>query len=127
MTEDIINICGKDVHLAYCFATEIAFKDLTGEDITDFMIEVGANVNKEQPHMPDIRKTIFAIIAAAIAYSQAKGVDAEISDKDIMNNASPRELAEALGMVALLRSQFYYIPAGEPDGKKDDRGNQKND
>ena len=57
--------------LAYCFATEIAYKDLIDEDIADFMQEAVTAISGETPRMPDIKKTIFAIIAAAMAYSQA--------------------------------------------------------
>ena len=32
-----VTLCGKQVTLAYCYATEIAYKDFTGEDIIKYI------------------------------------------------------------------------------------------
>ena len=36
MKQQTINIVGRDVTLAYCYATEICYKELSGQDITYF-------------------------------------------------------------------------------------------
>ena len=66
-----ITICGKQVTLAYCYATEISYKILSDEDIIDFGQEVIEKIQHEQ--MPDIRKTIFLILASMNAYYESKG------------------------------------------------------
>ena len=115
MTTTTITIAGKPVTLAYCYATEIAFKDLSGQDINDFMPAVGESLSANR--MPDVKTTIFLILASITAYYSAKEQDPPVKDTDIMNDATPEELGNALGNVLALRGQFDHIPAGEPTEK----------
>ena len=102
--------------LGYCYATEIAYKDIAGGDINDFILEVGQAIEAQK--MPDIKKTIYLILAGIMAYYQSQNEDAPITDADLMNEATPLELGKALGSIVTLRSQFYGIPSGEPEEKK---------
>ena len=108
-----------EVTLAYCYATEIAYRDLSGEDITDFMQEAAVAINSDTPRMPDVKKTIYAILAAILAYYESKGEDAPVKDTDLMHHCTPQDMGLALGTVIGLRTQFYALPAGEPEDKPD--------
>lgn len=110
-----ITICGKQVTLAYCYATEISYKILSDEDIIDFGQEVIEKIQHEQ--MPDIRKTIFLILASMNAYYESKGEKAPVSDKELMYECTPQEIGQALGVIIGLRSQFYHVPTDEPQDK----------
>ena len=130
MTEKTITICGKEVGLTYCYATEIAFKDLSDGDITDFMQEAVESI--QQQRMPDVKKSLYLIIAAHMAYTQAKGIsEPAVKDSDLMTAATPDEVGTALGTIIALRTEFYHVPSGEPedkpepDGKKG-KGKRKN-
>ena len=112
-----ITIGGKAVTLAYCYATEISYKILSDEDINDFMQEVYERMTGEQQRMPDIRKTIFLILAAVSAYYESRGEELPIDDKALMYECKPEELGVALGVVLGLRGQFYAVPTGEPEDK----------
>ena len=114
-----ITLAGKPVTLSYCYATEIAYKDLSGEDITTILQETLEAVNAEPPRMPDVKRSIYLVLAAAMAYYQSKDEDAHapIKDTDLMNDATPLELGTALGAIITMRSQFYSIPNGEPEDK----------
>lgn len=129
MTTKEITICGKQVTLAYCYATEIAFKDLTDQDITDFMIEAVPQIQDQK--MPDAKKVVLLIVAAIMSYYQSKGDEGEktpIEDKDIMYRATAEEIGKALGVIIGLRAEFYHIPPGEPEDKpKDGDAEPKND
>ena len=57
MKKKEITLAGKHVTVAYCYATEIAYKDLSGQDIADFMGEVGEAIAANK--MPDVKKSIF--------------------------------------------------------------------
>ena len=94
-----ITICGKQVTLAYCYATEIAYKDLSGEDIAAIIQETIACVNAKPERMPDAKRSIYLVIAAVIAYYQSKDEDAPIKDTDLMNDTTPLELGTALGTI----------------------------
>ena len=110
-----INLCGKPVTLGYCYATEIAFKDLSGQDLTDFAMEAVTAFQKER--MPDVKKTIYAILSCVMAYYESKGEDAPVKDSELINETSPLEVGKALGTVLSLRAEFYAVPAGEPEEK----------
>ena len=100
MTQKTITIAGKQVGIAYCFATEIAFKALTGNNIEE------ANVtNPEQ--------VVYLILAAISAYYQEQEQDAPVTDKDIIYRAKPKELIEALTAVLAMRAEWYESPKGE--------------
>ena len=110
-----ITLCGKPVTLGYCFAAEIAYKDLTGEDILMLMQDAVASIKEER--MPDVKKSLYAILACMLAYYNSKGEDTPINDAELMNDASPLEIGTAIGAVLTLRAEFYDIPAGEPKDK----------
>jgi hypothetical protein len=108
-------LAGKPITLAYCYATEISYKLLSDEDITVLMQETSDALNADQPRMPDVRKTIFLILAAASAYYESKGEQLPIDDKALMYDTTPSELGTALGVILSLRTQFYAVPSDEPD------------
>ena len=126
MSKKEITLCGKKVTLAYCYATEIAFKDLSNQDITDFMIEAIPQIQAQK--MPDAKKVVLLIIAALMSHYQSIGEETPIEDKDIMYRATADEIGYALGVIIGLRNEFYRIPTGEPEDKpKDGDAEPKND
>lgn len=111
--------------MGYCYSTEIAFKDLAGQDITDFMTEALPLIQDSK--MPDVKKTIYAILSCIIAYYQSIGEEPPVKDTDLMNEATPIEIGTALGTVLKLRGEFYHIPTGEPAEKpQKGKGKAKN-
>lgn len=119
MIKKEITLCGKQVTLAYCFATEIGYKILAEEECTDFIKEVFASI--ESNRMPDTKKSIMLIIAAATAYAEFKGEDVPIDNKDIMYNASSVEIGNAIGVLVSMYVEFYKMPAGEEEKKPDEQ------
>ena len=116
----------RTVTLGYCYATEIAYKKLSGEDITGIIQETIEAFNAKPPRMPDTERSICLILAAAIAYYDSKDEDAPIKDTDLMRDISPIELGTALGAIITLWAQFYHIPVGEPEEKPKKGGRKKN-
>jgi len=115
----------RTVTMGYCYATEIAFKDLAGQGIADFLTEALPLIQDNK--MPDIKKTIYAILSCMIAYYQSIGEDVPVKDTDLMNEATPLEIGTAFGTVLKLRANFYHIPNGEPAEKSaKGRGKAKN-
>lgn len=117
MIHESITIAGKPVTLGYCYATEIAYKDLSGEDIAAIIQETIAAVNAQPARMPDTKRSIYLVLAAAIAYYNSKDEDAPIKDTDLMNDTTPLELGMALATIINLWAKFYNIPKGEPEEK----------
>lgn len=119
MIKKEITLCGKPVTLAYCYATEISYKLLSGQDINDFMPEVFEAIQREA--MPDARKTLYLILAATQANYNSQGMEPPIKDTDLMYETSPLEIGTALGTIIGLRADFYHIPEGEPEDKADEQ------
>ena len=117
MIHEEVTLAGKPVTLGYCYATEIAYKDLLGEDIPSIIQETIAAVNAQPAQMPDAKRSIYLVLAAIIAYYESKGEDAPIKDTDLMNDTTPIELGKALGTIINLWAKFYNIPKGEPEDK----------
>ena len=112
--------------MAYCFATEIAYKDYTGENISDYMKEAIAKTTATPPQMPDVKKTMYIILAAIMAYYASQDKDAPVKDQDIMTEATPQELGAALGTVLSLYAQFYAMPEEMKGKESKGKGKGKN-
>jgi len=103
--------------LGYCYATEIAYKDLSGEDIAAIINETIHAINAQPARVPDTKRSIYLVLSAVMAYYQSKDEDAPIKDTDLMNDTTPIELGIALGTIINLWAKFYNIPKGEPEEK----------
>lgn len=110
-----ITLCGRQVTLAYCYATEIAYKDLSDENIADYIKEAVACIQAETD--PDVKHTIYAILSCIQAYYEDPA-KAPVTDRDIMRDATPAELGTAIFTIIGLRMDFYKVPKGEPEEKQ---------
>ena len=108
MKTKTITITGKEVGVAYCYATEIAFRKYTGVGVENF-----------DPANPE--HAAYIILAAILAYYQHKGEDAPVTDKDIIYETSPQDIIDAMTAVFHLRAEWYNLPAGEPEDKEEDK------
>ena len=121
-----ITLCGKQVTIGYCFATELGFKTNADEDIEDFIIEV-IEMFQKQSQMPDLNKCIYLIYAAMLAYYESVKQEVPISAEDMMYNMQPLELGAALATILNMRANFYKAPKGEPDDKPKSEEEKKAD
>ena len=119
MLQKEITLCGRQVTLAYCYATEIAYKDLSDENIADYIKEAVACIQEETD--PDVKHTIYAILACMLAYYQSRGEEAPLTDTDLMNDAKPAELGTAIFTIIGMRMDFYHVPKDEPAATSPDR------
>lgn len=117
-----ITLCGKQVTLAYCYATEIAYKEMSDEDIFDYA-QAAVEAIKAQRD-PDIKKTILAIIACMMAYYEDKD-KAPVKDSEIMREATPVEIGTAMLTILSMRQEFYHVPKGEPEDKQEKGGRKR--
>ena len=117
MIHEETTLAGKPVTLGYCYATEIAYKDLSGEDIAAIINETIHAINAQPARVPDTKRSIYLVLAAVMAYYHSKDEDAPIKDTDLMNDTTPLELGIALGTFINLWAKFYNIPKGEPEDK----------
>lgn len=127
MKEVTVTICDKPAGLAYCFATEMLFLKLTGISIDQASLTTPVHI-------------ISLIGAAHVAYCDSHKQEVQIADTDLMYNAKPKELEQALNEVLRMRMEWYEIPQAEidatmtklqgadekPKGKRPRKGDPKN-
>jgi hypothetical protein len=119
--EETTTIAGKEVKLAYIYATEVAYKKATDENIHSAITDISRAITAKQS--PDTEKSIYLILAAHQAYNFAHDIEEpSIIDKDLMKNAKPKELATAVMLIIKMYGEFYEIPVDEPEPQK---GNSK--
>ena len=121
MIKKEITICGKAVTLAYCYATEIAYKNMTNEDMFDYIQKAVEAIQNQRD--PDIEKTIYAILACMMAYYEDAD-KAPVKDSEIMKQATPVEIGTAMLTILSMRSEFYHVPKDEPE-EKPEKGARK--
>ena len=111
-----IKIAGKKVKIAYCYATEIAFHDLTGKDFATFL----RTSVEEQNASP--KEIMCSILAGIMAYYQSAEKESPITDKDLMFNASNEEITEAFKEIVVLFTEWYRLPTDEEPKEKGSKG-----
>lgn len=110
-----IKICGRTVHVGYCYATEIAFHNYTG-----------VGVDKFDPGNP--QHAIYLIMAAVFAYYNSKdhqGEDHDLTDEGLLYESKPEEIVEAFKQVLELRGRWYGVEASK-GAEPDEGGDGKN-
>lgn len=131
MKKKKVKIAGKQVWLAYCYATELAFYDMTDTDINDFFKEFfspNKEEDEEEKKKKESRKLkliLYAIFAAAFSYSESVEKDCEIDHKTLMFHAKPAEITDAFACVIELRNEWYKLPSDDKP-KKEDEDSEKN-
>lgn len=134
MNAKTITICGKDVEMLYCAATETGYESISGQSCEIFIPEISKDKKgKEQIRMrATTRDYIQLAVAAVIAAYTRKGEDAPVTADDILYNATSQEVTKLITTVIELRNAWYQVPSvikPEDDTQKDQKeeeGQQKN-
>ncbi|MCH5307636.1 MAG: hypothetical protein J1E37_06095 [Prevotella sp.] len=113
MKKKEITIGGIKVTLAYCYAFEIAFRDYTGQDFSEFIREIQPDDSGNQ-RQADPKKLLYAILSAIMAYYQSADKEPPVTDRTLMFECPPQELINAFGTVMQLYAEWYHVPEGEP-------------
>lgn len=130
MVQQTITICGKEVTLGYCFATEINYTNLTkGDSVPRYISEAAAKMDAiskgKGTEVPDVEKAIYLILAAELAYYGSKGEEIPLVDSDLMYADNPTDIYTALGTIILLYGQFYkLIPSEAEQAAKEQEGKE---
>jgi hypothetical protein len=115
MTSKKITICGKEVELFYCAATENGYERISdGKTIGVFiptfkMDEEGNHVIDQLPAATneDYMMLAMAGIVAADTYYKREAV---INSDDILYNATPTERRLLIDTIVELRNEWYEVP-----------------
>ena len=133
MNAKTITICGKDVEMLYCAATETGYESISGQSCEIFIPEISKDKKgKEQIRMrATTRDYIQLAVAAVIAAYTRKGEDSPVTADDILYNATSQEVTKLITTVIELRNAWYQVSSvikPEDDTQKDQKeeGTQKN-
>jgi hypothetical protein len=115
MTSKKITICGKEVELFYCAATENGYERISdGKTIGVFiptfkMDEEGNQVIDQLPAATNEDYIMLAMagIVAADTYHKREAV---INSDDILYNATPTERRLLIDTILELRNEWYEVP-----------------
>ena len=114
MTEKKITICGKEIDIFYCAATENGFERMSGKGISVFIPtfkkdEKGNLVVDKLPEATNedyMTLAIAGIVAADTYYER----EPAITSKQIIFEATPTECKELLTTIIELRNEWYSVP-----------------
>ena len=127
ITKDV-NIAGKTITIAYNYATELAYKSLADEDISEYFKASFAAITSDPPRDPDTDKSIRLVFASEMSYYDSLTENNDgypVSIRHLMYEAQPDELIKAVLTIAGMRNEFYKIPVGEPKDKEPKPGRKK--
>lgn len=113
-TEKTIQICGKQVTMRYCAATETGYEKISGKSSAIFVPEIEKDEDGNIKSVKQNAKTedfIILAVAAIIAAYQRNHEDAPVSADDIIYEANPAEVTELLKTICELRNEWYNIPS----------------
>ena len=113
------------VMLGYCFATEILFNEMAGEEVGTFVKEAISQISEGK--MPDRKKSMILIQAAMEAYYESVGKKAPISEKDLKDSHHSDEFGTAIGTILGMYIKMNTSPAGDSNEKKKDTKEEPED
>lgn len=113
--EKAITICGKEVKLLYCAATENGYEELSdGKSISVFVPTYGKDENGEtiitEPAKANISDFVKLAMAGIIAAYARDKKEMPVTMNEILYNSTPTERNELIIAIVTLRNEWYGIP-----------------
>lgn len=97
MKNRTLTICGHEVEICYCAATETGFEDLSMKPIYELNFKS--------------QKDLLTLCTCAIVSAYApKGEQPPISSSTLLYEATPQEIVQLTTAVIELRAEWYGIP-----------------
>lgn len=114
--EKKITICGKEVGMRYCAASETGYEDLSDKSSDIFLPiveerDADGKPIKVTPPKAKEKDYIYLAIASIIAYYEKNGGETPIKTKDILYDATPQDITNLIVTVIQLRNEWYKVPA----------------
>lgn len=120
--ERTITICGKEVQMRYCAASETGYEMLSGKSSDVFAPTIAEKNDKGEivrmePPKATADDYIKLAIASIIAAYERNEQEVPITAKDIMYEAEPTEVKNIITSVIELRQTWYTVPKTVPDSE----------
>ena len=129
MTKKTITICGEEVEIFYCAATENGFERMSGKEISVFIptFKIDENDNLVVEKMPTATNEDYMTLAIAgiVAADTYYDRESKITSKEIIFEATPTECKELLTTIIELRNEWYSVPKAVENTIKKESEEQK--
>ena len=130
IAEKKITICGKEVLMRYCAATETGFEALSGKPADVFIPDVikddEGNVVSVEQHATTEDFLKLAVAAIIAAYARI-GEESPVSTDDILYEAQPADVTLMMTTVIELRNEWYRVPETvKPEMEEQEEDKKKN-
>ena len=110
-----ITICGKEVKMIYCAATENGYEIMSGKSIETFVPKFGkddeGNDIIKEPAKATMADFLMLAVAGIVAAYTKEGTEAPITSEDVLYEATPDERNALLTSIVELRNEWYGIPS----------------
>lgn len=118
MTEKKITICGQEVRICYCAATENGFEQITGKSISIFVPtfgkdEEGKTIIKE-PAKAMTGDWMFLGVAGIIAAYSRDNQEPPVDTDKVLFDATPEDVSNLITAIVELRNKWYKVPEVVP-------------
>ena len=133
MTEKKITICGQQVRICYCAATENAFENITGKSISVFVPTFDKDKKGKtiitEPAKAMTGDWMFLGIGGIIAAYSKDNQQPPVDTNKVLFEASPEDVTTLITAIVELRGQWYkvaYIIPKDDQPANDYEEQQKN-
>ena len=114
MKEKTIKLCGKDVSMIYCAATENGYEEIAGKSISVFVPtfdkDKEGNTIVTEPAKANISDFVKLAVSGIIAAYARKQKEPPVTSDEILYEATPAERNEMLEAIVELRNEWYGVP-----------------
>ena len=129
---ETITLCGKNVNIMYCAATETGYEIVAGKSSQVFLPTVlerdeNGKVTKAEPPAATLDDYIKLALAGIIAAYESEDKKPPVTSKDILYKATSEEITNLVGTIGKLRVAWYNVPelvASEQQQPTTDKGEQ---
>lgn len=129
MTQKEITICGQEIKMLYCAATENGFERITQKSTAVFVPTFGKDGKGEivvtAPPTATTEDYLSLAIAAIVAAYSYNDEEPPIESKTILYEATPDEVKLLLNTIIELRNEWYGVPKIVEDTLKKEAEAQK--
>lgn len=129
---ETITLCGKEVNIMYCAATETGYEIVAGKSSQVFLPTVlerdeNGKVTKAEPPAATLDDYIKLALAGIVAAYASEDKEPPVTGKDIIYRATSEEITNLVGTIGKLRVAWYNVPevvAAEQQQPTTDKGEQ---
>lgn len=114
MVERTVKICGKEVLMCYCTATETGYEAISGKSSVIFIPKVTkddkGNITSVESQA-NVADCITLAVAGIIASYTRRKEKSPITSDDILYEGTPEEVQNLITTILNMRNEWYQVPS----------------